>query len=127
MTQQYPYPGQPHPNWNPPPGQGYPNPYPHQYPARPAAPGPVFQVRPIKLTGKLIAWYNRRVTVTGTLAECEAAIKSAQVHNLVAGWWSLGSVILWNWIAIVTTARERKRLHQSAAQTEAAARHWTGT
>jgi hypothetical protein len=42
----------------------------------------------MKHTGLVIAWYNRRFTVTGTFAQCEAAIKSAQVHNLAAGWWS---------------------------------------
>ena len=72
-------------------------------------------------TGLVIAWYNRRFTVTGTFAQCEAAIKSAQVHNLAVGWWSFASVILWNWIAIVTNIRERKRLRQSAAQAGAAA------
>jgi hypothetical protein len=138
VTQQFPYPGQPYPNSNPPPwqgysdpyprqypvqppGQGYPYRYPQQYPVQPHAAGPVFQVRPMKHTGLVIAWYNRRFTVTGTFAQCEAAIKSAQVHNLSAGWWSFASVILWNWIAIVTNIRERKRLRQSAAHAGPAA------
>lgn len=56
-----------------------------QYPTQLSALGPVFQVRPMKHTGMLIAWYNQRFTVTGTFDQCEAAIKSAQLHNLAAG------------------------------------------
>ena len=51
-------------------------------------------------TGALILWSQRHYTVVGTIEECEAAYRRAQNHCLGAGWWSIASLILFNWIAI---------------------------
>ena len=104
-----------------------PRPYRHAYPqpshvyagwATPAAAGnqPVFQVRVTKHTGLAIAWYNQRYTVTGTLQQCEAAISQAQQHNLLAGWWSLASVLVWNWVALLENHSARKALRHQAGR-----------
>jgi hypothetical protein len=75
----------------------------------------VFQVRPMKHTGLLLVWYNQRSAVTGTYAQCLAAINAAQRYNRVVGWWSVASLFLWNWIALGANRSERKRLGQQAA------------
>jgi hypothetical protein len=77
---------------------------------------PVFQVRLMKHVGLAIAWYNRSYTVTGNYAQCQAAVTDAQHHNLAFGWWSIASVLLWNWIALATNASARKTLQRQAAQ-----------
>src|SRR5262245_24744570 len=84
------------------PPRHYPNypmpqyPYPVQYPPR----EPVFAVRLMKHTGLVMLFLNQQYTVTGTYAQCEAAIRQAQIHNLTAGWWSMLSVVAMNWIAL---------------------------
>ncbi|MGE2818023.1 hypothetical protein ACQI5H_23200 [Mycobacterium heidelbergense] len=64
----------------------------------------------------MVAWYSRTYTVTGTFAQCEAAIQEAQLYNVLAGWWSLGSLVVWNWVALVTNFSARKTLRRVAAQ-----------
>jgi hypothetical protein len=128
--QPYGYPGpNPYPQPYPRPPQAYPQPA--QVPARwadqfapwssyPTLTGVgdrrLFQVRVTKHTGLVMAWYNQRYTVTGTLAQCEAAIHDAQQHNLAAGWWSIASLLVWNWVALAENAGARKVLHRQAAQ-----------
>jgi hypothetical protein len=91
----------------------------------PAPPGePVFQVTVTKHTGGLFFWYNQRRTVTGTYAHCEAAIKQAQLHNLLVGWWSIASLLL-NPIALSRNASARKALRQQAEQAQQYAQWWT--
>lgn len=77
---------------------------------------PLFRVRITKHVGLLIAWYNTTTTVTGTYAQCQAAITDAQRHNLAVGWWSIASLLAWNWIALATNASARKTLQRQAAQ-----------
>jgi hypothetical protein len=93
-------------------------PYGAPYAAPPAqaaayAPEPQFQVRVAKHTGALVFWSTRQMTVTGTYAQCEAAISEAQGHCVGAGWWSIGS-LLWNAIAISQNNRARNQLRQQA-------------
>jgi hypothetical protein len=70
----------------------------------------------IKHTGLVVLFLNERYTVTGTFAQCEAAIRAAQQHNLLAGWWSMTSILVWNWIALTGNNSARKILHRQAAQ-----------
>jgi hypothetical protein len=49
----------------------------------------------MKYTGAVVFWSNRRMTVTGTYAQCDTALTAAQQHSLAAGWWSIGS-LSWN-------------------------------
>jgi hypothetical protein len=87
------------------------------HPAHAAPPSqPLFRVRLIKHTGAVILLFNQRYTVTGTFAQCEAAIRDAQQHNLIAGWWSIASILAWNWIALISNHNARKVLRSQAAQ-----------
>lgn len=134
----------PHPNRQP---QPYPHPYPtgRGYPPQPvpppmhapshwrpphasyypaAHPGitePVFQVRVMKHTGLAIVCVNQRCTTTGTFAQCEAAIRNAQLHNLLAGWWSIASVLVWNWVALFHNLSARNALRRQEIQKKPAA------
>lgn len=81
-----------------------------------AAREPLFQVRVMKHTGALVLWINQSSTVTGTYSQCDAAIRAAQLHCLLAGWWSPVSVLLLNWIALLINVSARKSLQRNAAQ-----------
>src|SRR5579875_2416560 len=72
------------------------------YPVPPPNTGPQFQIKLRRHTGLLIAFQYRTYVVSGTLAQCEHAYRQAQAHNLVAGWWSFISVLLLNWIALLS-------------------------
>lgn len=108
------YPTWPHPSQPPypPPQQAmqYPQPAPVS-----TGPEPVFRVRIVKHTGAVVLWQHSRYSVTGTVTQCEAAIRYAQQHNLLAGWWSMTSVLALNWIALLANFRELKRLRRNAA------------
>ncbi|WP_181447507.1 hypothetical protein [Mycolicibacterium vulneris] len=60
--------------------------------------------------------FNQTYTVTGTFAQCEAALRNALLHNLLAGWWSVASVLIWNWVTLLENHSARKHLHRQAAQ-----------
>ena len=85
---------------------------------------PIFQVRVTKHIGALVFWYNQSRTVTGTYAQCDAAITKAQQHNLLLGWWSFAS-LLWNPITLWRNTSARKALRGQAAQAQQYARWWT--
>jgi hypothetical protein len=53
-----------------------------------------------KHTGMLVIMQTRTIRMQGTLQQCEAAYRDAQMHNLLAGWWGLISLLVMNWIAI---------------------------
>ncbi|ORB32752.1 hypothetical protein, partial [Mycobacterium paraseoulense] len=84
----------------------------------PPPPGnqPLFRVRIRKHTGAVVLMFNQTYTVTGTFAQCEAALHDALVHNLLAGWWSVASILGWNWIALLENHTARRNLHRQAAQ-----------
>ena len=88
----------------------YPPPFPYRHHGE-----PIFTVRLRKHTGLALAFVNQNYTVSGTFHQCEAAIKDAQRHNLAAGWWSIASIVLWNWIALAENANARKALRQHAS------------
>ena len=75
-----------------------------------------FYLRLTKHTGALIFWQQRSYTVTGTLQECEAAYRDAQIHNLAAGWWSLLSVVLMNWIALFSNVGAINKVRRLARE-----------
>jgi hypothetical protein len=131
-AQHYPQPPYPYPQTYRPP---YPLPTPQQpMPNQPMAWGPpqvdprspypthntggnepLFQVRITKHTGLVYIWVNQRRTFTGTVAQCETAIRNAQLHNLLAGWWGIVSLLLMNWIALFENLGARKTLRRQAS------------
>jgi hypothetical protein len=64
----------------------------------------------------MVASYNQSYTVTGTFAQCEHALSQAQQHNLIAGWWSIASLLVWNWVALAANHSARKTLRDNAAR-----------
>jgi hypothetical protein len=92
------------------------------YPPPPAV--SVFQVSTTTHTGALVFWFNQRRTVTGTYEQCEAALRSAQTHCLVLGWWSFLSILIMNWIALSSNSSARKKLAADAQQAQAYAHWW---
>lgn len=115
-----PYPSAPQPAHRPapwPPHGVTPASYP---PAPPTGNEPLFTVRIRKHAGLLFLMLNQRYTVTGTFAQCEAALRDALVHNLALGWWSVSSLLAWNWIALFENHSARVTLRRQAAQAHTA-------
>ena len=61
---------------------------------------PIYEVRVVKHTGMVIAWWQQTYTVRGSYDQCLRAIREAQNMNLLLGWWSILSLVLFNWVAI---------------------------
>lgn len=106
--------------------QPYQPPGPYQRPAGHGSPEPLFQINLIKHTGLVLAWQQQTVRYSGTLEQCELYYKEAQQHCLLAGWWSLASVILFNWIAIFSNMGAIKRVRNLARNPEAMAGQQAG-
>jgi len=43
--------------------------------------------------------------------------KKAQQHNLLFGWWSIGSILFLNWFALIANSRAAKQLGKIAGKT----------
>lgn len=89
-----------------------------------------FSIRLYKHTGAVILWNQQRYAVTGTLEQCESAYRGAQTHNLLAGWWSLVSVLIMNWIALISNFNAIRQVRRLAQQPAVPAgpgqRYWDG-
>ncbi|WP_041298855.1 MULTISPECIES: DUF2510 domain-containing protein [Mycobacterium ulcerans group] len=83
------------------------------HPYQPPVQADRYYLKLIKHTGALIFWQQRSYSVYGTLPECEAAYRSAQTYNLLAGWWSLLSLLLFNWIALISNANAMRQLRNA--------------
>jgi hypothetical protein len=64
----------------------------------------------------VVLWHNRTYRVTGTLPQCEQAYRDAQIYNLTAGWWSLTSVLVMNWISLLQNAIAARKLRRLVQQ-----------
>ncbi|MEX3654214.1 MULTISPECIES: hypothetical protein [Mycolicibacterium] len=95
---------------------------PQQYPPPPAV--PVFRVETTRHTGLLVLWLNQTRVVTGTAEQCEAALTSAQRHNLIVGWWSFLSILFMNWLSLLSNAAARAKLRKEVEQAQAYAQWW---
>jgi hypothetical protein len=80
-----------------------------------------FQVALRKHTGMLVAMRTQFIRVQGTLEQCEAAYRSAQAHNFVAGWWGVFSLLFMNWIAIFSNMSAIGKVRRLAAAPPGAA------
>ncbi|CAM4130818.1 hypothetical protein MB901379_00977 [Mycobacterium basiliense] len=76
--------------------------------------GDRFYLKLIRHTGIVLLWQQQTYTVTGTLQDCEAAYRSAQRHNLLGGWWSLTSLLAFNWVALISNFNAIRRLRTAA-------------
>ncbi|WP_445161923.1 DUF2510 domain-containing protein [Mycobacterium sp. Dal123C01] len=78
-----------------------------------------FSVRLYQHTGAVILWHQRTFTFTGTLKQCERAYRDAQLHCLLAGWWSVVSLLVMNWIALFSNYSAIRKVRALAAQAPA--------
>ena len=78
--------------------------------------GRQFQIKLSKHTGAAIVFVRQSYVVTGTFEDCEKAYRQAQLHNLTLGWWSLFSVLLFNWISIFSNVAAMSQLRKAAQQ-----------
>lgn len=84
------------------------------YPQQPYQPGPVFQAKFRRHTGLLIIAQWQDSYATGTYDQIRQAYRAAQTHNLLAGWWGLISLLIYNWIALFGNMSEMSRIKQQA-------------
>jgi hypothetical protein len=66
--------------------------------------------------GAVIMFAQRTHTFTGTLEQCERAYRSAQTHNLLAGWWSVLSLLAMNWAALISNWTAIRQVRRQAEQ-----------
>ena len=71
----------------------------------------IFEARFKKHTGLLLMSQTRTFTVRGTLDQVQAVYRSAQTHNLLAGWWGIFSLVVLNPVAGRNSSREQRRQH----------------
>ena len=118
----YPMPGTPYPQGGYPP-HGYPPApagyaVPQQYPPQPATQDGVrrFRMTLRRHTGLVMFFLNQRYSFTGTLDECEQAYRFAQNHNLLGGWWSVASLLVWNWVCLLGNYNQMQQVRRLAGQ-----------
>jgi hypothetical protein len=104
-----------HPGYWYPAPTGYPAVPQHLSPPQARFSGPLC-ISLVKHTGMLMLWQHRSYRVYRTLAECEQAYRSAQLHNLTLGWWSPTSAMVMNWISLLTNALAVRKLRRIAQQ-----------
>jgi hypothetical protein len=75
---------------------------------------PLFEARFKKHTGLLLISQTRTLTVRGTLEQVTSVYKSAQTHNLLAGWWGLISLFILNPVALIGNAHQMTRVKRAA-------------
>jgi Protein of unknown function (DUF2510) len=75
---------------------------------------PLFHIGLLKHTGAVIFWQQQTVRYTGTLQQCEQAYRDAQTHCLLAGWWSLASILVFNWIALFSNMSAIRKIRNLA-------------
>ena len=69
-----------------------------------------------KHTGLVVMGINQAYRFTGTFEECQRAYRAAQLHNLLAGWWGVASLLVWNWVTMLRNETAMRDLRRLAAQ-----------
>lgn len=75
-----------------------------------------FSLPLVEHTGAVAFFQQRSYTVTGTLEQCEQAYHRAQKHNLLAGWWSVLSLVVMNWAALLSNWGAIRQVRKLAEQ-----------
>ena len=115
------HPGQPYGGPQQFPGQQQPGkPYggPQQYgqPGTGAATNDALTASFIKHTGMLLLWQQNTRHHRGTFDQITTQYKQAQLHCLLAGWWSISSVIFFNWFALGKNMYEYGKVKKAAGR-----------
>jgi hypothetical protein len=85
--------------------------------APPTGPPQRYHLRVVRHTGLLLAWQQSTRQYTGTYEQCMAEYDKAQQHNLLFGWWSIGSILIMNWVALISNSRAAGQLKKIAGKT----------
>jgi hypothetical protein len=80
-----------------------------------------YKVETAKHTGMLVLYLNQQSAFTGTYEQCRAQIKRSLIHCVVLGWWSILSLVFFNWLAIAQNLAALKYLNREA---ETVRQHW---
>jgi hypothetical protein len=122
----YPTPQQPQQQYGAPQGYAPPQQHPgYQQPGYQPHPGyqqqayqqqAVVSAEFLKHTGALIWWQQSTVRVQGSFEDVTAAYKKAQLHCLTLGWWSISSVVAFNWIALISNVIAYGRVKKAAGR-----------
>jgi hypothetical protein len=74
----------------------------------------IFEARFKRHTGMLLMSQTRTLTVRGTLDQVKTVYRSAQTHNLLAGWWGVISLFILNPVALIGNAHQMTRVKRAA-------------
>jgi len=75
-----------------------------------------YRLRVIRHMGLLLAWQQSTRQYAGTYEQCMAEYNKAQQHNLLFGWWSIASILFFNWFALVSNSRAAGQLRKIAGK-----------
>jgi len=64
----------------------------------------------------LLAWQQSTKQVVGTYDQCTADYANAQRHNLIFGWWSVVSILFFNWFALISNLNAANALKKLAGK-----------
>lgn len=76
----------------------------------------IYTAKFTKHTGMLILWTETRTTHTGTFEEIQQAYRSTQTWNLAAGWWGIGSALVFNPWALIANAINFGKVKKAAGR-----------
>ncbi|HEX4215376.1 MAG TPA: hypothetical protein VIA06_18810 [Candidatus Dormibacteraeota bacterium] len=100
----------------PPPPQGQPGgfaPTPAQAPSGGAGGRYFLTLR--RHTGMVVYWQTRRTRFEGGYETLMREYQAAQRHNLMFGWWSISSILFFNWLILFQNQRAKRQLDQLVA------------
>jgi hypothetical protein len=78
----------------------------------------LYTLRLTRHTGLVIAWFNTTSTHTGTYDQLRVAYRNAQTFCLLAGWWSVLSLLALNWISLYRNYSAMQQLRRLAGRNE---------
>jgi hypothetical protein len=79
-------------------------------------PGAALTATFVKHTGMLLLWQQNTRRYQGSFEQITAKYKQAQLHCLLAGWWSISSVIFFNWFALGKNMYEYGKVKKAAGR-----------
>lgn len=74
-----------------------------------------YRLNVTKVTSMVLLSQRRSVSLTGSLAEIEAAYKRVQAHNWLAGWWGIPFGVIWTPVVLGRNSSALKKVRALAA------------
>jgi hypothetical protein len=63
----------------------------------------------------VVYWQTRRTRFEGGYETLMREYQAAQRHNLMFGWWSISSILFFNWLILFQNQRAKRQLDQLVA------------